>query len=204
MDRDEFNRMWRIVDQSLTAHSVLRDSYTRREKVFVLLVLALSIVATAFAFVPGIKVVRIGSLHAQLATWLGILTMIIFFLALFDLVVDWRERSRRHADAASRLSDLKGKLRSAVVKGGEVTSDADLVGEYERTMAALTPLSDRQFMVMKAKHHRKVAVSKLIDSRPGAPLPLIRLLVLWQGRTGSPETTDGHDPIEESPISNGD
>src|SRR6266571_248408 len=89
LDSNEFERMWRVVDTNLSSHSILRDRYRRRERGLTFLVLTLSIVATALAFLAD-RAIAIFTWQVPLSTGLGILTAIIFFLALAGLVLNWQ------------------------------------------------------------------------------------------------------------------
>lgn len=192
--------MWRVLDMSLSAHSSLRDRYRRREVGLTLLILALSILATSLAFLSGERDVDIGPFTARLGVWVGSLTALIFFLALADLLLNWRKRAWAHENAARRLSELKGKFRAATITENRVDTSIDLKTEYEQTMNAVAEIPERQFLAMKAKHHRKVAVSKLIDLHPGAPVPFLRLLAVWRGlRERTPSGESVTESVEEPP-----
>jgi hypothetical protein len=197
LSRAEYDRMWRVLGMALSGHAMLRDRYQRRDRALVLIVLALSVIATALAFLSGESNVQIGPFSARLAVWLGVLTTIIFFLTLVDLVVGWRQKAWAHEEAAKRLSELKVRFRS-VGRSGDVveTGDVDLFAEYHQTMAAVPPISERQFLPVKAAHVRKVAVSKLISSHPGAPLYYLRLLAMIRGIRTPPSEDE---PVEEPP-----
>lgn len=210
LSKDEYRRKFRVLDQMLTAHSALRDRYTGRSRTLTLLIVALSVAATAVAFVSGEKKVSIGIFSWHLQELAGLLTVVIFVLALVDLVVDWRGESWAHDDAAKRLGELKLRFRGATI-GQEVvdTGGVDLAGEYERTMNAIAPIPDRHFLALKAKHKRKIAVSQMLDTEPGAPIWLLRLRLLRRdGKLGSrakastklPETSEAAD-VEAPPPS---
>ena len=202
---DEFDRMWRVVDTLLSGHSTLRDRYRRRERGLTLLVIAFSIVATALAFLTGSSEIVAGSWHISVAQTVGVLTALIFFLALAELVFSWQRLAWSHEDAVRRLSDLKARLRSAKVTGPSALSGgdaSDLRHAYEQTMATIIEIPENQFLALKAKHHRKVAVSKLIDSHPGAPVAYLRLLAMFRGLRSRPRTqvqAATEEPVEAPP-----
>jgi hypothetical protein len=206
LDDHEFERMWRVVDTGLSGHSILRDRYRRRDRALTLLVVGLSIAATAFAFLAGNTTIPIWQWRLPLATALGILTATIFFLALADLVLHWQRLAWAHEDAVRRLAEVKAKLRSVKVAGVSSVEDADAVDlrtRYEQTMADVIEIPEDQFLPLKVKHHRKVALSRLIEIHPGAPLPYLRVLVMLQGlrrRQVSGQTKQRPDePIEAPP-----
>jgi hypothetical protein len=204
LSKKEYDRMWGVLDMLLSAHSYLRDRYRRRQTGLALVIIVLSIVATAMAFLSGEKRTEIGSLDIPVSSIIGILTAVVFFLALFDLTVDWRRQTWAHDDAARRLSELKGRFRSASVSGDTVDSAGlDLKMEYDRVMATVNEIPERLFLAMKAKHHRKVEVSKLISSHPGAPLPLLRLSAMREGLRGGESPNASEQGSEEQPRDTG-
>lgn len=200
LGKGEFDRMWRVLDMSITGHSVLRDRYQRRERAITLAMMALSILAVSLAFLNGEPEVTLFGQKAKLATWLGSLTAGIFFLALLDALVDWKRSAWAHEDAALRLSELKSKFRGVtIVDDLAEAGDLDLRAEYEATMENVAVIPESMFLALKTKHRRKVAVSRLIDDHPGAPLPLVRLLAVWRGIRGQSSSRDGHGPAKDPP-----
>lgn len=181
----EFRRKRRVLNQMLTGHSLLRDLYERRALTLSLLILALSIAATATAFLSGDAPMTVLGIRARVQVWVGLLTAVIFFLSLVDLRVDWRQRAGAHEDAARRLGRLKGIFRGATVVDDTVDSaGVDLDLEYEAVMEQVPPIPEKWFLRAKAKHVRKVRVSELLDSHAGAPAWWVTLLVTWRGIRG--------------------
>lgn len=198
--RDEYERMWRVLDMSITGHSILRDRYRRRERAISLTIMALSIVAVSLAFVEGDSDVTLLGKEAKLATWLGVLSAGIFFLALLDSLVDWKRSAWAHEDAALRLSALKSRFRGARAEGDTVdTGSIDLRAEYEATMENVAVIPESKFLALKAKHRRKVAVSRLMDDFQGAPLLYVRLVVMWRGLRRVGKVRDSDAPVETPP-----
>jgi len=203
--RTEYDRMWRVVDLSLTAHSILRDRYRLRDRSLTIAVVTLSIAATAFAFLSGDLIMQLRGTSIRLPTILGILTATIFFLTLLETITAWRRRAWAHEHAVHALAELKATMRGATKDGDTVsTGHVDLSALYERTMALLPEIPESQFLVLKARHHRKVLVSKLIDRHKGAPLVYVRGLAVLHGlrgeRIGNVKVADAGEALEEPPI----
>src|SRR5689334_1327406 len=89
----EVSRQRRVVDQQLTIYSILRDRYRRFSVVNTLTILAGSLVVVAFAFTNNDKVVQLLGVSASRTTWMGWLALVVFFLSLVDLVVDWKSKA---------------------------------------------------------------------------------------------------------------
>lgn len=186
MTEREFRRKRRVVDQMLTGHSLLRERLEHRSLALSLFILALSIVATSVAFLSGEAPISMFGIHARAQIWIGSLTLIIFFLALVDIRVDWRQRAGMHGDAARRLASLKSLYRTATARDGLMAATgADLAVEYDRVMEQLPPIPEKAFLWVKSKHGRKVQISKLLDSHPGAPVWCLNLLALYKGIRGN-------------------
>lgn len=182
IDRTEFDRQYRVIDQLLTMHSVLRDRYKRWSTTMSIAVLVFSVVGTAFAFATGATTFAIGPVSALRATWLGWLAVAVFTLSVVELRVDWAGKAREHATSVQRLGDLKNRYRGASLTGADATDElAELGEEYARVMASITHIPDSRFLQLKAVHVRKVELSRMIDKAPGVPLWRLRLR-LWRGR----------------------
>ncbi len=177
--------MRRVTDSMLSSHSTLRDRYRRRAQSLTLLIIALSIAAASVSFASKDRSLTILYVSARFSRWVAVASLLIFFLAMVDLVIDWRRRTLEHDEAARRLGDLKARLRVPQIIGDRVeTAGTDPRPEYERTMAMIPPIPDRQFASLKARAAYKVELSKAIDDHHGAPTWWLRLLVRWRGMQG--------------------
>jgi hypothetical protein len=193
MTLKEFRRQENVVDTMLSGHTWLAERYERRSTAITLVIMAASIVGTGAAFISGEPSASIGPFSARVQVWVGVLTCLIFFLSIVELKVEWSRRAWAHEEAARRLADLKPKYRQASIEGGVVTSDTDLTTEYNRTMEMLGVLRVRipegQFNKVKARHWRKVELSRRISARPQRPRLLHRLDIVREGlNRGAPES----------------
>lgn len=191
MTPEEYRKSFRVLDRMLTGHSILRDRYSRRATAMTLAIVALSVAATAVAFAEA-GPVKVAGLELEFQEWVGIFGALIFTLSLIDLYVDWRGVSRSHADAATKLAELKHRFRAVNVSAETLEAEgADIAEDYARTMLAIAKIPDRKFVSLKLRHERKVALSRLAEERPGLPLPLLRLVLVWRSvrRRGDPSET---------------
>ena len=183
----------------LSGHSSLCERYRRRSVALTLTIMALSILAATLALKDDDSV-RILSVNLESTEWLAILSGLIFFLAISELVLDWRGRAWAHEDASRRLGELKGEFRRAEV-GAEVvkTNDVDLDLEYDQTTSAIVEIPNSSFNRLKAKHRRKVEVSKRLDTSPGAPLLLLRWRIFKEGIAEPGATQAEAEVLKEAP-----
>lgn len=199
MDPDEYRRKFDVVDMMLSSHASLRQRNRRRWLALTLTVMGLSIFTATLALADD---TRVEVLFVDLGTkgWLAVLAGMVFFLSIVELLVDWRGQAWAHGDATHRLAELKGQFRRAQV-GAELveTEGVDLDEAYDATMAAVVEIPNSSFNRLKAKHRRKVAVSKLLDETPGAPIPLLRWRVFRAGVTDRRPASRGVGVLEESP-----
>jgi hypothetical protein len=180
----ELKRMRDVTDRMLSSHASLRDRYRRRASFLTLGIIALSIVAASLAFAAGGPSVSLLFVDARLSRWVAVLSLLIFFLSMADLHFDWRLRALEHDQAATRLAELKQRLRMPQIRDGVVVDDDGIAADYERTMSLIPPIPESQFASLKARHAYKVALSKAVDAHPGAPSWYLRLLVRLNGIRG--------------------
>jgi hypothetical protein len=179
VDAREISRQRRVVDQQLTIYSILRDRYQRCAVVSTLLILAGSLVVTAFAFTSNNATIRLPGVSASRTIWIGWLGLAVFFITLIDLVVDWKKKAERYGEAARRLGALKSSYRGLNFERLNSDEIANLSRHYGSVMGDAPPIRDRTFIRLKAAHIRKVALSRLISEHPGASVLRLRLR-LWR------------------------
>ncbi|HEY5708132.1 MAG TPA: hypothetical protein VIS51_01930 [Solirubrobacterales bacterium] len=204
MDPAEYHRKFKVLDMMLSGHATLREKYRRRSTGLILTIMALSILGATLALQDRWSV-EILSINLESKQWLALLSGLIFFLSIIELVLDWRGCAWSHADAANRLGKLKGEFRRAKVTDNTVETDGmDLDVEYDQTTAAIVEIPNSVFNRLKAKHRRKIEISKLLDESPGAPLLLLRWRVFREGVRMPKRDKSESDVLEESPPGDGD
>lgn len=188
----EIQRQYRVIDQTLTMYSVLRDRYARLALLLTLGLFATSIFLCAFTFTPDdiLRLFGISEPVARLA--LALLSALVFFLSIAELCLNWRDKSAQFGQAAEAISRLKALYRSILSKGTDPTADEfrHLRDEYKRGMDDLPRIPDGVFLRLKAYHLRKVEISKMISARPGHPVWLLRIQLLVRGRFRDTKETE--------------
>jgi hypothetical protein len=179
----EFRRKEKVVDMLITGHALLRDRYQRRAFVLRILILGLSAIATAVAFVNGPSLSFHG-INLSFGLIAGALTSAIFLITLIELLTRWSEQAGLHGESVRKLAEVKNLFRGVSTETDPVNAPAGLTSEYERVMPLVAPIPERDFLRVKVKHSRKVEVSRLIDNHPGAPLWALRILAMWNGLLG--------------------
>jgi hypothetical protein len=164
---EEIRRQRRLVDQTTSMQSALRDWDRTFGTFLVCLVLIGSLIGVAFAFAGGGQTVSILGIGAQRVTWLGWLAVIIFAVTLIELVLDPRGAGRRRAQAVRALGTLKGEYRTTVAAGQAQETAERLSQRYEAVMSSVPEVPEPVFNRLKAAHLRKVEISKILSEKPG-------------------------------------
>src|SRR5215471_19332586 len=163
----EMNRQRRLVNQTASMQSTLRDWDRGFGTALVCVVLVTALIGVAFAFAGNGQTVSILGIQAARATWLGWLAVFTFTVTLLELVLDPRGASRRRAQAVQVLAALKGEYRTA--NPAEETDEAAkrLSQQYETVMGSVPEIPNVMFNRLKAAHLRKVEISRILSDRPG-------------------------------------
>jgi hypothetical protein len=175
----EFHRQRRLTDQMATMQSKLRDWNSLAAFCSTSFILVSSTVGVAFAFASNAAQLTIWGITAERTTWLGWLAVATVCLTTIDLLIDRRSAARGRADAVSLLSELKSEYRAALPSGGEVAELERISAKYTALMSEIPPIPEHLFNRLKAKHLRKVEVSKILSANAGISVLWARCL-LWK------------------------
>jgi hypothetical protein len=180
---DEAKRELRVLDQSITAFSILRDRYERRDLILT------SVTLGGSSLVAGLAIAGDGPLRAlgivspeALRAWIAVAGILLVAATVLGIRFDWSGKASLFRYAADTCSRLKGRYREAI-EGHDPSQPSrleDVRREYHITMSWLPRIPDSQFVALKAKHHQKVVLSRLIDGRPFVPMWWVRLVLSFR------------------------
>ena len=175
-------RQYRVVDQSLTMHALLRDRYFRRALVLNTAQIGISLFLCAFAFVPDNLLASINLAPTTARFAVGIAGVCLLLVAITEFRVDWRATGSLHAAAVRELSEIKGQLRRSYHERSDNDIDTkQLTTKYEKTMGIVPPIPERYFLKLKSRHEFKRVLSEEVSHSPTAPVWLLRLRLRWSG-----------------------
>lgn len=183
----EVERQYRVVDQLVSMHSMLRDRYSRLALALNTLLVVVSFALCVMTFV-GDEVLKDAGQNPPFARLVfGLVAAVILALAITEFRVDWRARSALHADAAKRLSEVKGEYRrvradSVHVATGETRRLSRL---YETTLQDVVEVPERMFNRLKVKHVFKRILSEETSAYPKAPHWFLWMRLRWEGIVGA-------------------
>ena len=172
----ELKRQFRVLDQTLSIHAMLKDRYTRRALTLELVLLASSVVFCATTFARDDIFAQVGLSPANVRLMLGVASIAAFFASLVALRVNWQGKSTQHGDAAKKLGNVLAEFRKWKKEDGtwpEGRAD-ELSQSYWVAMHNIVEIPQNQFVNLKAQHLRKVELSKMSSAAPGCPVFLLR------------------------------
>ena len=192
MAESESERQYRLIDQMLSMHSMLRDRYSSQALMLNCLLLGAAGVLNAFVFVSDETLLSFGLNPVLGKNVINIASVIIFAISILELRVDWAGTARLHKEAVDQLSKIKHKYREAYTQRNPLPLEvvANLSLEFSNVMGLLPPIPESKFNHLKQKHLRKKILSERISQYPGAPIMLLRIQIWWEGIRSSTRRRD--------------
>jgi hypothetical protein len=183
MTKDENERQYRVLDQSLTMHAAMRDRYERRGFLLSSGLLGFSIFLNAFVFVDDRTFTAVGLKPDVVKVGLGVTSVIVLILSIIEFKVDWAGKANHHKEAAQRLANLKAKYRQVhdATKGEDMKKNRSLGREYEKLSKLLPAVPEREFIKLKSRHLFRKALSERISRYPKAPVWFLSLQLRIEG-----------------------
>lgn len=176
MEVKELKRIFRVIDMMTTMHSILRSRYRFFSLSVDLLILFCSVILCAAVFLDPDILKTLSISPASSKVVLGITSIIVFLLSLVQLRVNWKGKSELFDGSLETLCKLKSEC--GILLESSNSSEEEILRQcknYNETLAKLPKIQDRLFPKLKAKHKRKVELSKYIDTRPESPYWLTKL-----------------------------
>lgn len=178
MEAKELKRIHRVIDMMRTMHSLMRDRYRRLSLLVDLIILAGSVILCATVFLDPNILDQLGIKPESSKIILGTTSILIFLFSLVQLKVNWKQKGEMFDKSVEILCTLKSEC-DTLLNMSTSPCEKDILNQCEacgETLAKLPKIPDRFFNKLKAKHKRKVKLSKYIDTRPESPYWLTRLL----------------------------
>ena len=175
----ELGRKFRVLDQTLSMHTMLRDHYARRALLVDGLLLACSVVFCASAFASDQVLALLGGSPDRVRYLLKAFSVVTFMLSVLSLRVDWKGIAAAHRQAGEKMSGALAVFRK--YRRDDGFWDASVAGEldsiYWEAMRNCVSIPESAFLKLKARHLRKVEISKMLDSNPGCPISILSTIL---------------------------
>jgi len=183
MDKIENKRQFDTLDQMLSMHAALRDKFKRRALLLNLSLLLASVFLCAFVFADKSLFILFGLKPELVNFFIGTTSLLCFAFSLVEYRVDWQGQAALHADAVKKLSSLKADYRGVFSKysGNNEEENQMLSKKYKSVMDSIVEIPEASFANLKAKHLRKILLSKRISECPATPVVLLKTQLLIGG-----------------------
>jgi hypothetical protein len=194
--RSELERVQKVSDMLCSAHSVLRDRYARRALLLDITILATSTWIIALVFVDPVINVSLTPFKMVPQIWIGLISTFAFFLTIVQMRADWPGKSNAHHKSFQMYAEVKQGCRQ-LLSGCQNITPKDcqtILTQYGMATKIGTDIPDSDFLKQKQRHRIKVAISRHLDSHPGASILFTKIKIFFRDNFGSGETNNGEGP----------
>jgi len=183
MSLNELKHHYRVIDMMLTAHCKLRDINSRKAMLIDLMLLGSSIVLCAMVFFDSGILIQFQINPQVVRLSIGICSVVVFFISLITLRVDWKGQSRNHTEAATLLARCKGKCRRILKSDAKPTDEdiSSICNECSLMFRMIPEIPEAKFLKLKSLHKRKIEISKMVDNNPGCPIFALKFKLCCNG-----------------------
>lgn len=187
--REEIGRIRRVSDQLCTAHAALSGRFSRRALALDVIVLILSALVTALAFVDPKLLHHVAPESIDPALMVGFFGLVVFCLTLIQTKTDWRGRGEAHKRSFSMYAEVKREAGYLLASSNDIPAREfqRLAARYDMASDVGCGVPESEFLHLKQKHLTKVEISKLLDQKPAVSIPLTRLKLLIRDNWPWPE-----------------
>jgi hypothetical protein len=166
-------------DMLCSGHARLRDRYFTRATVLDTGIMVLTAWLSALVFVDPQINGTLTPFGLDPRLWTGFLSLGAFALSIVQLKTDWKGRADAHRRSLDTYAEVKREAtRLAGQSSIEERAYAAVLERYNLASAIGIAMPEKEFLKQKRHHKMKVAVSRLLDTNPGAPVPILRAR-LW-------------------------
>ena len=181
--KEELERKYRVTNMMISMHSILHHRYKTKSLIGSIFFLLTAIILNAFIFFDYDYLSFIGLTAVYIKNIVSISSFLIFLLSIVFMLVDWSKKSEQHLQAINQLSRLLNELRAIlnIEDSSILKHKTELFDElYNQTNETVPKIPDRKFNYLKARHYKKVEISKFIDKHKGKSYFIIRILFFFE------------------------
>jgi hypothetical protein len=108
--------------------------------------------------------------------WTGLLAVGTFFLTIVQMKTDWKGRADAHKRTFEIYAEVKREAGYIIASGKYDEAECRRVlARYDMASAVGEAVPEADFLPEKRRHKLKVALSKHLDTHPGASLFMTRI-----------------------------
>ena len=179
--KQEVERIRRVADQLCSCHAMLRDHFGRLSFYLDIGLLLMTAWLTVIALIDPKFLPWIVPYWIDAAFGIGLLGFFTFCGVLFQFKSDWRGRSEAHGRTCGMYAEVKREAGYilATSKKIEPRDFQRLAVRYDMASDTGVSVPDKLFLRLKKKHLQKVAISKLLDEKPGLSIILTKVKMFF-------------------------
>ena len=175
----ETERQYRVLQQTLSAHSFLHDDYARNARWAKIVLTACSILFCATTFAGNDFYTTLGVSPDSGRFVVGLASIVAVIVSVTLLIINWEGKASRHGEDANTWSRALKEFRRYRRDDDSWPADKrvclDIV--YWDADHDSGNIPARRFNALKSRHLRKVAISQLKSDYPGCPRILLALFL---------------------------
>jgi len=158
-------------------HAELRDKYLLYAQILDLSIFASSTWLVAMIFVEPKIGSKLSPSFIQSQIWIGLLSIVTFFLSIVQIKVNWKERSDAHKRSLDMYASVKREAGYILSRDVDVTLDkcGRVIDMYDAASNTCIQVPEKFFLTLKRKHKLKIKISRYLDDKPSASVLLLRL-----------------------------
>lgn len=180
--KEELERKYKVINMMISMHSFLYHRFKTKTLVGNIFFLLTAIILNVFLFFDYDYLSFTGFSVNSIKNIISISSFLIFLLSVVFILIEWSKKCEQHLQAVNNLSRLINELRSIlkIEDSSILTHKSELFNElYNQINETITKIPDRKFNKLKAKHYKKVELSKFIDRHKGKPYFVIVILFFF-------------------------
>ena len=173
---EEIERQYRVMRQTIDAHSFLRERYLRWATFTHVSLLACSVIFCATTFAHDDLYRWIGFEPTNAKYFRGVASVVSFGAALILLVLDFKGKAALHGAALDRWTRVLTKFRQVQPNRKQEWPTEHRKGLHHAYWGAdkeSVKIPNASFASLKGKHLRKIKISKYKSRYPGCPRILL-------------------------------
>jgi len=163
----------------LSMHNILSVRFSTFSMLLDISLLICAVVFCTTTFVSDDFFAALNLTPQRIKFILGAISVLAFLSSIISLRVDWKGKQARHKEASQKIAIILSRYKELRNESGAWPSEksGELNQNYWAVLNNTPNIPDRFFASLKAKHIRKVEISRLLDSYPGCPVFLLRFLL---------------------------
>jgi ABC-type multidrug transport system fused ATPase/permease subunit len=180
--KEELHRKYRVINMMITMHSVMYHKYKTKTLIGSIFFMIAAIVLNVFTFFDYSYLSFIGLDEKNIKNIIAIISFFIFLLSVIFMLTEWSKKSEQHLQSINQLSRLLNKLRAIqkIDDTSVLSHKSELFEElYNQIFETIPKIADNKFNSLKARHYKKVELSKFIDKHKGKPFFVIKILFFY-------------------------